>query len=58
MCLSKNKKNSVYPSKPQFYFIKVGLKGGGVKIIQAFVHDGGVCGVLICFSSRLPLVHR
>ena len=29
--LSRNKKNNVYPCKPQFYYIKVGLKG--VKII-------------------------
>ena len=29
--LSRNKKNYVYPCKPQFYFIKVGFKG--VKII-------------------------
>ena len=25
--LSKNKKNNVYPYKPQFYYIKVGYKG-------------------------------
>ena len=31
MFLSKNKKNNVYPCKPQFYYIKVGSKG--VKII-------------------------
>ena len=31
MYLSRNKKNNVYPCKPQFYYIKVGLKG--VKII-------------------------
>ena len=31
--LSRNKKNNVYPCKPQFYYIKVGFKG--VKIIQA-----------------------
>ena len=41
--LSRNKKNNVYPCKPQFYYIKVGFKGrdggggggggGGVKII-------------------------
>ena len=31
MFLSRNKKNNVYPYKPQFYYIKVGLKG--VKII-------------------------
>ena len=31
MFLSRNKKNNVYPSKLQFYYIKVGFKG--VKII-------------------------
>ena len=28
MFLSRNKENKVYPCKPQFYYIKVGLKGG------------------------------
>ena len=28
MFLSKNKKNNVYPCKPHFYFINLGLKGG------------------------------
>ena len=27
MFLSRNKNNNVYPCKPQFYYIKVGLKG-------------------------------
>ena len=31
MFLGRNKKNNVYPCKPQFYYIKVGYKG--VKII-------------------------
>ena len=31
MILSRNKKNNVYPCKPQFYYIIVGFKG--VKII-------------------------
>ena len=31
MFFSRNKKNNVYPCKPQFYYTKVGLKG--VKII-------------------------
>ena len=31
MCLSRNKKNNVYPCKPQLYYIKVGFKR--VKII-------------------------
>ena len=26
MFLSRNKKNNVYPCKPQFYYIKVGFK--------------------------------
>ena len=37
MFTSKNKKNYVYPCKPQFYYIKVGLKG--VKIILACFRD-------------------
>ena len=32
MFLSRNKKNNVYPCKPQFYYIKVGFKG--VKIYR------------------------
>ena len=40
MFLSRNKKNNVYPCKPQFYYIKVGFKG--VEIIQA------------CFRNSLP----
>ena len=31
MFFGRNKKNNVYPCKPQFYYIKVGFKG--VKII-------------------------
>ena len=31
MFLNRNKKNNLYPCKPQFYYIKVGFKG--VKII-------------------------
>ena len=31
MFLSRNKKNNVYPCKPQFFYIKLGLKG--VKIV-------------------------
>ena len=38
MFLSRNKKNNLYPCKPQFYYIKVGFKG--VKIIQACFLDG------------------
>ena len=31
MFLSRNKKNNIYPCKPQFYYIKMGFKG--IKII-------------------------
>ena len=37
MFLSRNKKNNVYPCKPQFYYIKAGFKG--VKTIQACFRD-------------------
>ena len=37
MFLSRNKKNNVYPCKPQFYYIKVGLTG--VSIIKACFRD-------------------
>ena len=37
MFLSRNKKNNVYPCKPQFYYIKVGFKE--VKIILACFRD-------------------
>ena len=37
MFLSRNKKNNVYPCKPQFYYIKVGFNG--VNIIQICFRD-------------------
>ena len=37
MFLNRNKKITVYPCKPQFYYIKVGFKG--VKTIQACFGD-------------------
>ena len=37
MFLSINKKNNVYPCKPQYYYIKVGLKE--VKIIKVCFRD-------------------
>ena len=41
--LSKNKKNNVYPCKPQFYHLKAGFKG--VKII------------LVCFRDEPFKIH-
>ena len=37
MFLSRNKKNDVHHCKPQFYYIKVGLKG--VKLYRHLFHD-------------------
>ena len=37
MFFGRNKENNVYPCKPQFFYIKVGLKG--VKIIQVCFRD-------------------
>ena len=37
MFLSRNKKNNVYPCKPEFYYTKVGFKG--VNIISACFRD-------------------
>ena len=34
MFLSRNKKNNVYPCKPQFYYIKMGFKG--IKFFSCF----------------------
>ena len=42
MFSSRNKKNNVYPCKPQFYYIKVGFKG--VKIL------------LVCFRDEIIYV--
>ena len=39
MFLSRNKKNNVYPCKPQFYYIKVGSKGDQNYIGMFFVMD-------------------
>ena len=37
MIMSRNKKINVYPCKPQFYFVKLGFKGG--KTIKACFLD-------------------
>ena len=45
MFLSRNKKNYVYPCKPQFYFIKVGFEG--VKSYRyVFVMDSDISVVI------------
>ena len=37
MFVSRNKKNNVYPCKPQFYYIKVGFKG--FYVIKAYFRN-------------------
>ena len=44
MFLSRNKKNNVYPCKPQFYYIKVGFKGGQ-NYIRTFSWCYKICAV-------------
>ena len=34
MFLSRNKKNNVYPCKPQFYYIKVEFKGVKITLVE------------------------
>ena len=55
--LSRNKKNNVYPCKPQFYYIKVGFKG--VKITQACFRDGKFSSACTFLQSdqKLHCVH-
>ena len=57
MFLSRNKKNSVHPFKPQFYYIKVGFKG--VKIIKACFRDGQLKSLRLEDAlANLICIHR
>ena len=53
MFVSRNKKNNVYPCKPQFYYIKVGFKG--VKIILVCFRDGHSFMAWLSFVSLFHL---
>ena len=57
MCLSKNKKNNGYPCKPQFYYIKVGIKGAKlyrhVFVMTHLLPEGMTC----CPSMNSAQVH-
>ena len=59
MCLSRNKKNNVYPCKSQFCYIKVRFEG--VKIIWACFHDvyyDGLCQIVrLCWLIWIFTVH-
>ena len=57
MFLSKNKKNNVYPCKPQFCYIKVGFNG--VKIIKTCFHRQTVklpCSKFRTSTSGAPIL--
>ena len=41
--LSRNKRNNIYPSKPQFYYIKMGFKG--VKVIWVCFRDDSAVSI-------------
>ena len=51
MFLSRNKKNNVYPCKPQFYYIKVGFIR--VKTILACFRDGSMDTVVYVDKQRM-----
>ena len=53
MFLSRNKRNNVYPCKPQFYYIKVGF--GGLKIYRyVFVMSDLRCPSNDALDPKLP----
>ena len=51
--LSRNKKNNVYPCKPQFYYIKVGFKG--VKLYRRVIDMWNKAN--ICIRQFQPALH-
>ena len=56
MFLSRNKKNNVYPCKPQFFYTKVGLKGSKlyryVFVMEApFLYGLGILRLLVLLRS-------
>ena len=59
MGLSSNKKNNIYPCKPQFYYIKEGFKGGGrVKITYVCFRDAKAVPLLwFFFSCEFVVTH-
>ena len=54
MFLSRNKKINVYPCIPQFYYIKVGFKGGGWKLYRpVFVMIALMYRLIWAFDVRI-----
>ena len=53
MLLSRNKKNNLYPHKPQFYYIKVGFKGSKLyRRVFVMKRPGGRVVSIPDFGSR------
>ena len=52
MFLSSNKKNDVKLCKPQFYYIKVGFRGGGQNFIGMFLW----CRVFVCSFALILML--
>ena len=52
MFLSRNKKNNVYPCKPQFYYIKVGFKG--LKLYRYFLDENRAQRKLVHGDVSMP----
>ena len=63
MFLSRNKKNNVYPSKPQFYYIKVSFKVVNIIYTHVFVmtgqgtHDLTVSNKFTGYSEHFIFIH-
>ena len=53
---SRNKKNNVYPFKPQFYYTKVGFKG--VEIIKACFRDETTASEQCLSCLHMPLLRN
>ena len=47
MFLSRNKKNNIYPCKPQFYYTKVGFKGSALLYRYVFV----MCKLILGYNN-------
>ena len=56
MFLSRNKKNNVYPCKPQFYYIKVGFKGVNIiYVCSCYAHSSRQYPFLFCFNIKINI---
>ena len=53
MFLSRNKKINVYPSKPQFCYVKVGLKGVNIILLYCCLGEAVLTSTHnLCFEQK------